>query len=121
MPTSIKAAGWLWLIFGSIMVLSTIFLVFVVFSKGIAGMELLVFLIPSLLGTYFMWIGWRTLKGKVKGVLGNGIGCLALGAIAAYSFKQDPAVHIAFAALFFSSGILALIGRSGYKKFKLQT
>jgi hypothetical protein len=96
-------------------------LVFFAISKNLSGIALFSISIPSLLGVYFIWIGWITLKGKAKDVLGNGISCLILGMLSIMSLKEDPAVHIVFAAIFIVSGVVVLIGRGDYRKLIAQT
>ncbi len=81
-PGSTKAAGIIWVIMGSLVLLS----VLANFAVGVSnqadmGSMLCGLALPALIGAVFLMVGVQTLKGSAKGTLANGIGSIIFAAL----------------------------------------
>src|SRR5579862_2628329 len=83
-PTSVRIAGIVWIVFGSIIILNAI--VSAGLTAGAGGANganaaggACGAIIPLLIGIAFIFVGQQTLRGTARDTLGNAIGSLVLG------------------------------------------
>lgn len=81
-PGSTKAAGIIWVIMGSLVLLNVLVSTAVNVSSGVPIGQLLCGLaLPTLIGAVFLNVGIQTLNGSAKGTLANGIGSIIFAAL----------------------------------------
>jgi len=120
--TLAKVAGWVWVSYGALLGLVLLVMAAVPIPGG--WVLLLVLLFGS---SIFAYVGSQTVRGKAKDTLGNGIGSIVFGlfglqaAISTLTADGDP--YRAFGSLLAGlillvAGVIALIGRSSYKRWR---
>ena len=81
-PGSTRAAGIIWVIMGSLVLLVTALNLTLGAGTGAGGAEMLCSAaLPVLIGAVFLMVGIQTLNGSAKGTLGNGIGSIIFGVL----------------------------------------
>jgi hypothetical protein len=117
-PTFARAAGVIWILFGSIALL------IVLLSVAATNDPVAALFSGVLLGSFaiaFMIVGIQTVGGWARDVLGNGIGSLVFGIGAIVGGVETLPVGvilIVIGLLLFSAGVFALVGRGEYKKWR---
>ena len=136
-PQTVKAAGVIWIVFGCIILLNLVAVVFIVFlfaanqrngpaAAGAVGGGVCVAAIIGLFAAAFLFVGVQTVRGTARDTVGNSVGSLvfalfqfggvALNGIAG-QFVQAGVSAIG-GMLLFAAGVLALVGRSQYKEWR---
>jgi hypothetical protein len=127
LPGVAVAASIIWIIYGSLALIGN--LIGLAGSGGRAGT-------PSFIGlgiaVGFLVGGIQTLMGKAKGMLGNGIASIVLGALVAIAFLLLGAlirgfhapmililIGVLFGALLITAGVLGCIGNKAYKEYRM--
>lgn len=113
-PASVTTAAIFWIIYGGLGLLGNLIsLVNGAVGGGVFGL---------LISAVFLSVGISSIRGKAKDTLGNAIGSLVLGGLgllgSIYLMTINPAVGVVtilFVLLLVVAGILALIGRQGYR------
>lgn len=123
MPGSVKTAAILWIVFGGLGVLGQ---ALSLVGGGFQARSL----ISLAISVAFVIAGIQTISGKAKDTLGNGIGSIVLGglglililvAMAALGLHYVVLIGLLNSGGLVLAGILALVGRAGYKEWRGQT
>jgi hypothetical protein len=138
----VLAAGVIWIVFGSLVLLNFLFgvLVLMVLTppelRGpILGGAFCTGLIVALFGGVFIHVGVQSISGTAKDTLGNGIGSIifagligglgVFGLLAAGAARGgnwggvvQAAIYLVVGAALITAGVLALIGRDGYRAWR---
>jgi hypothetical protein len=139
----VLAAGVIWIVFGSLVLLNfaLTMLILLAFTppelRGpIMSGAVCVGLIVALFGGVFIHVGVQSISGTAKDTLGNGIGSIIFGAlIGGLSLVAllgtaavrggnvgggvlQAAINLVVAAALLAAGVLALIGRDGYRAWR---
>jgi hypothetical protein len=114
------AAGIIWIIVGSMQSLLAIGMAGLAVIAGRAQSQLLAMglvlaVVIALVSVAFLYVGVQTVRARARDTLGNGIGSIILGLLAAAS----GGATLAGLGLI-SAGILALVARNDYKDFVAQ-
>ena len=124
MPGVVKAAGIIWIVVGGLGLLGQLMSLGAGFRpQNILGLAIAV---------AFLVCGIQTVMGKAKDTLGNGIGSIVIGLLnggfLGYAASNLPSAMAGAMMLFGApvvlgllvGGILALVGRTGYKEWRAQ-
>jgi hypothetical protein len=142
-PRSVLAAGVFWIVLGSLIVLNAaanvaLSLAVGVVNQGNQAAGACPAVCSSLFGIAFLFVGVQSVKGTARDTLGNGIGSIGIGvlnlgfggimiALALSGPAQPQAALVAwiaggvsiFAGLgLVGAGVLALVGRTGYRVWR---
>lgn len=134
-PQTVKTAGVLWIIFGCVVLVNmavVLLLSFVVAANaqgqaaGLAGGLVCGGVIGGLFGAVFLHVGNQSVRGTAHDTLGNGIGSIlfalfylaAAAAQAVAGMIAQGGVNGLGGAMLFAAGVLALVGRSDYKRWR---
>ncbi len=132
-PMAVTAASIMWIAFGCLLLLGVAFamVAVVTFGAGDGPARLILVLLPVLISSgfavAFIFVGVQTVRRKARGTIGNGIGSIALGVLLYYVPMLRPsdsdlgAASRGFpflAVLLVAAGLLALVGRNGYKGWR---
>jgi len=134
MPAAVLWAGILWIVYGVLQLISILLAVIPAVQAGQSPVT------PQtgcslLFGIAFLFVGYQTVTGTAKDTLGNAIGSLILGLLAALlavmilaggqQLQIDPRVRLAAAisaglsaTLLIVAGVLALAGRADYRAWR---
>ena len=117
-PISIKIASGLWVTYGGLIGIGALMMLFMVdsASDGNTNVILVTALLLSLFGGFFIYFGLATFRGQLKDVLGNSIGVIVYGVALIYSNMDF--LNISSGSALIASGVLVLINRSDYLRFK---
>jgi hypothetical protein len=140
-PTSVRSAGIIWIVFGALLLLNVLLLVLItlaaggdvgaVICGGAGG------ILVGLFGAAFIFVGVQTVRGTAADTLGNGIGSIIFGLLnfscglgslpvainpptagAGVAFGIQAGIGFLSGAGLLIAGILALVGRGGYKTWR---
>jgi hypothetical protein len=127
-PGSVRAAGIIWVVFGSLLLLSSIALAAVVLLGGLPG-GLATFAryvgpVVAALALAFLYVGIRSIRGKARDLVGSSIGSFAFGALYVVSGvlqlgAGEPVaagLSLVLGSGLVGAGVLALSGRARYKE-----
>lgn len=126
-PTTTKAAGIIWIVFGGIILANLALLMFVAMAAGAVAGIVCAAPIGGLIGGVFIHVGVQTIGGKAKDTLQNGIGSVIFGALIAgqgiLMMKQQVIeiaaivgiINLVCAGGLITAGVLSLMGRSQYQ------
>ncbi len=140
-PGSVRAAGIIWIVFGALILLNGAVMLLLLLTltgpappgqrAGLAGGVLCGGLFVGLVGGVFIHVGVTTLAGTAKDTLGNGIGSIIFAALVGGSGMLRLAllganvvelvgalVNLLGGAALLVAGILALVGRDGYRAYR---
>src|SRR5947209_7885462 len=142
-PGVVLAAAVIWIVFGSLVLLNFLvsLLILMVFTppelRGpILGGAFCTGLVVALFGGVFIHVGVRSISGTAKDTLGNGIGSIIFGGLIgglgllalmsagavrggnAWGGALQGAINLVVAAALLTAGVLALIGRDGYREWR---
>jgi hypothetical protein len=136
-PPMVKAAGVIWIVFGCIILLNLVALVFIVFlfaanqrngpaAAGAVGGGLCVAVIGGLFAAAFLYVGAQTARGTARDTVGNSVGSFVFALFnfggAAVNAAGGGFVQAVVSALggtlLLAAGVLALAGRSQYKLWR---
>jgi hypothetical protein len=126
LPGAAVAASIMWIIYGGLALIGNLAALGASGGKmgtgGILGIGIAV---------AFLVAGIQTIMGKAKGMLGNGIASIVLGALVSIAFlllgalirgfKAPPAlllVGVLFGGMLITAGILACVGNKAYKDYR---
>jgi hypothetical protein len=135
-PRTVTAAGIVWIVIGSGILINFLVLVLLMFglasddppeNRGVfLAARIVGGLFVGVVGAFFLYEGIETVRGKAPDTLANGSGSILLALIAiGYTLQQNGAVGatqrgegiIAGIGLF-AAGVLALMGRSKYEAWR---
>jgi hypothetical protein len=124
-PTVVRVAGIIWMVFGGLILFNGLLVLMLIFALDPDGERA-----PAAVGAMcgglifgpaFLFVGVQSARGTAKDTLGNGIGSLVFGLLAAGGgmalLLASPlaAVINFFCALgLLAAGVLALVGRTDY-------
>lgn len=116
-PASITTACILWIIYGGLGILGGVITLRA--SAGVGGFQIV-------FGLAFLVTGFQVLMGKASSVLGSGIVCIILGALAlvgglggaaAFASSLIAIIVLVNAGLLIAAGVLAIVGSGAYKQW----
>ena len=136
-PSVVTVAGVLWILFGCLAVLSLGISVvsgfIVTANKGgqAAGSDFISgagcgAIIGGLIAALFIRVGIQSVRGTARDTLGNGIGSilfalLPLAVVVLFASRGkfiEAGIEGLVAAILFTAGVLALVGRGAYKRWR---
>lgn len=119
-PSSIRIAVGIWVLFGIGYIVVAVLSLFTP-SMPITQ-RIVVSLIMSGFAVIFLYIGFQTIRGRAKDVLGKAIGSIALGFGGFFMEFVDNSslITLSIPCILALAGILALVGRSQYKAWRNQ-
>jgi hypothetical protein len=129
-PGTVIAAGIIWVVFGSLSVLGSIFQLIVNADvHGGAPIAVSTPICGLLFGGVFILVGVQSIGGTARGVRGNGIGSLLFGGlytavgVVSFFFSEKSYAIVGVFALFLAlvlylAGTLALIAEGDYKAYR---
>ena len=121
-PGIVLAAGIIWIVVGSAILLATVLAVLVsVLIRGEGSAESLflwcwVGVCFSPFGGAFLFVGVQTVRGTAPDTLGNGIGSIIFSGLFGWLDLTQPICWPGLALIV--AGVLALVGRSQYKVWR---
>lgn len=142
LPGSVKAAGIIWIVFGGLVLLNggiNVLLQLAVVPRGGPGAGGMVTgavcggLFVALIGGVFIHVGVQSLNGTAKDTLGNGIGSIIFAALigglglitlvvagvaGVWWAVLAAVINLLAGAGLLAAGVLALVGRDGYKRWR---
>jgi uncharacterized membrane protein HdeD (DUF308 family) len=132
-PSVVTFAGICWIVFGGL-ILCNLALLFFLMSQAAPGPERGAAMVGGvcggafigLFGGGFIFVGVQSIQGSAVDTLGNGIGSIIFSALVMISGAAQLAnnlviqagVSFLFGAGLLAAGILALVGRTDYKRWR---
>jgi len=133
-PVTVMAAGIFWIVLGAVLVLALLIALVGMFMAAQWRQEkgevvfggLCTGLFIGLIGGAFIFVGIQTILGSARDTLGNGIGSIifgilnggaGLGQVLIREYFQSAISFICGVGLL-TAGVLALVGRDGYKRWR---
>jgi hypothetical protein len=133
-PVTVMAAGIFWIVLGAVLVLALLIALVGMFIAAQGRQEkgevvfggLCTGLFIGLIGGAFIFVGIQTILGSARDTLGNGIGSIifgvlnggaGLGQVLIREYFQSAISFICGVGLL-TAGVLALVGRDGYKRWR---
>jgi hypothetical protein len=133
-PVTVMAAGIFWIVLGAVLVLALLIALVGMFIAAQGRQEkgevvfggLCMGLFIGLIGGAFIFVGVQTILGSARDTLGNGIGSIIFGVLnggaglgqALTKEYFQSAVSFLCGVGLLTAGVLALVGRDGYKRWR---
>ena len=118
-PKSVATAGIIWIIVGTMVIVMNCFGM-TANSGAEAEASILAAMLYAIFAAAFIFVGIQSIVGAARDTLGNGVGSLVFGSSAIYGSEQYSlgVGYVAFGIALFVAGVVALVGRSNYKKWR---
>jgi hypothetical protein len=138
-PTSVTAAGVIWIVMGSLILLGGVINLLAAVAGGgaaPAGAQMCGVLLIALFGGAFLMVGVQSVRGTARDTLGNGIGSIIfavivggagalvlaggaiVGGVVGATAMFIAVINLLEAAALLIAGVMALVGREGYKTWQ---
>jgi hypothetical protein len=132
-PVTVKAAGIVWIIFGTLILVNMLVLVVLMsllaaraHAGAVAASGVCVGLFLGAFGAAFILVGVQSVRGTAPGTLGNGIGSIGFGlfnivygmTLADDGHLIQSGIALIGGAGLLAAGVLALVGRGQYMAWR---